>query len=99
ARLLRFFAVWITKEKILETRSRLADCVRIFCAGTRGSIPKITDLILRISRERLVREFLDHRLVSCNRRIRQSLFFPGEADIKLGASGIFPVGGAADNGC
>ena len=99
ARLLRFFAVRITKEKILKTSSRLADGVRIFCAGTRRRIPKITDLILRISRERLVREFVDHRLVSCNRRIRQSLFFPGETDIKLGAGGVFPVGRAADNGC
>ena len=61
-------------------------------AGAGSSRPDVPDLVLGIDRDRVLREFLHHGLVSGDGRFVAALFFPGPAEIELRPGGVLPVG-------
>src|SRR6266513_5099308 len=92
AGLLRFLALWVTKQEILECGSCVFGGGLVISPEPRRFVPNIPDLILRIRRNRIVREFVDHRLIGLNRGIICLLFLPGQADIELGTGSISAEG-------
>ena len=91
ARLCCFLAVWVVKKEILERSFGVASGCHVFCARSRGVEPDVTDLVLRIYRDRFVRKLVHHSLVRFNGRIVRTLLLPREANIKLRARCVLSV--------
>ena len=66
-------------------------------AGARSLRPDVPDLILRIGRDRIVREFLHHGLVGGDGGLVVAFFFAGAAEIELRPRRVFAVGRGPDD--
>ncbi len=86
-----FLAVWIVKEEILEGSSGIAHCRNVLSACSRGREPDVTDLILRIHRDRLVRKLVHYCLVSLKSSVISTLLLAREANVKLRTCGVLSV--------
>ncbi len=79
------------KKEILECSFGLASGRNVFCTRFRGVEPDVTDLVLRIYRDRFVRELVHHSLVRFKGRIVRTLLLANEANIKLRARCVLSV--------
>src|SRR5947208_14849220 len=91
ARLGCFFAVGITKQKILECSSRVVGCRDVLGPSACGSKPDVTNLRLRVRRHRIVWKFLYHRRVGLESGVVRSLFFEGQTNIEWSPPGRLRV--------
>ena len=98
ARLGCFFAVGITKQKILECSSRVIGCRDVLGPSACGSEPDVTNLILRVRRHRIVWKFLYHRRIGLESGVVRSLFFAGQTNVELCPRGVFAVGRGPNHG-
>src|SRR5260370_7651621 len=89
ARLGCFFAVGITKQKILECSSRVVGCRYVLGPSACGSEPDVTNLILRVRRHRIVWKFLYYRLIGLEGGLFRSLFFPRPTHLNFSPPAVF----------
>src|SRR5439155_26216640 len=89
--------VRIMWKEILESCFGIGGCGRIRGAFSSRHQPDITDLILRISWDRLVWKCVDHSLVRFDWHLGQVLFLACEANVELSARCVFPVWRGADD--
>ena len=93
-----FFAVRVTKQKILERSSRVVRRRQILGATPRGREPNVTHLILRVRRYRIIRKFIYHCRVGLESGVIGSLFLTRQANVELRTRGVLSVGRSPNYG-
>ena len=92
-----FLAVRKTRQKIFEGDLRVIGRSRIVGAGSRRFRPNITDLVLGIDCDRIVREFLHDSLIRGDGGLVLALFLARPAEIELRPGRVLSVGRGANN--
>src|SRR5947207_2905058 len=93
-----FFAVRVTKQKILECSSRIDRRRDVLGAAARSGEPDISDLILRVRRLRVVWKFIYHGRVGLESGVVRSLFFARQTNVELCPRGVLSVGRSPNRG-
>ena len=93
----RLFTFGVTKQEIFKSGLGLFNCGSIVRATACRFVPDIPNLILRIRRNRVVRKFIDYRLIGLNCGVVDMLLLSGQANIKLGSCRIFAKRGSSDD--
>src|SRR5205807_10314326 len=78
-----FFALWIFVEKIFKAGPGVGRRRLIIGAEPSRFKPNVSDLILSIRRDWLIRKFVDYRLIGLDRGLIRTLFLTRQSDIEL----------------